>query len=184
MLYASSMKSLLANNLSSRPCLCLDSMSSGSFNVKGNIASYLYEDIAKRRQFKKRESVNLSTPFVDAWYGRRHLSLKISSHMARGRSRKRRRPWAQRLTIVGEVGGQYEDTFIDVKKVSQVSWFTQLCITEINFLPGDVDLSFFVVFDKIISVTAGTEIWPLKSSNVDILNGYIVRPTKSTIDIS
>lgn len=67
---------------------------------------------SKRRQLKK---LDLSSSFLDAT----RLSLKM-----RG-SRRRQRP--KGLVIVDELGGQYEDTFNDVKK-QIINFFTEKAV--------------------------------------------------------
>ncbi|KAA8515678.1 hypothetical protein F0562_018711 [Nyssa sinensis] len=89
------------------PRLCLDPISSSSLNIKNN-------GVGKKRQWKKPGSVDLSSSFLDAWYDWRS-STKTLSHIAYGCSRKQRRFWNHGI-VVDELGGQYEETFNDVKK--------------------------------------------------------------------
>lgn len=67
---------------------------------------------SKRRQLKK---LDLSSSFLDAT----RLSLKMHG------SRRRQRP--KGLVIVDELGGQYEDTFNDVKK-QIINFFTEKAV--------------------------------------------------------
>lgn len=77
-------------------CLCPDSMSS---SIKGN-----YKNVGKLKMMHLSNSNLL-------------LSAKNLSGCSRnGSSRKRQK--LQGLIVVDELGGQYEDTFNDVKKVS------------------------------------------------------------------
>uniref|UniRef100_A0A5B7BYM1 Chaperonin-like RbcX protein n=1 Tax=Davidia involucrata TaxID=16924 RepID=A0A5B7BYM1_DAVIN len=96
------------------PCLCLDPISSSSLNIKNNGELGLSKNlIGKKRQLKKPSSVDLSSSFLDAWYDWRS-STKMLSHIAYGCSRKQRK--FRNHGIVDELGGQYEDSFNDVKK--------------------------------------------------------------------
>ncbi|CAA3029894.1 Hypothetical predicted protein [Olea europaea subsp. europaea] len=90
------------------PFLCLDSLSSSSLNVKGNLE--LDKKLRRRKHLKK---VNLSTSFLDAWYEWRLSAKMLSFYTFKSNSRKKRR--LHSLTVVNELGGQYEDTFNDVK---------------------------------------------------------------------
>ncbi|KAK6120817.1 hypothetical protein DH2020_045445 [Rehmannia glutinosa] len=111
------------DSLSSCPCLCLHSTMSSStrLNIKTNGAnSYYYNNFGKRRQLKKVGIViNLSSPFLDAW---QEWRLSATKMLLNGFSRKRRQIY-QGLIVVDNLGGQYEDTFNDVK-TELINYFT------------------------------------------------------------
>ncbi|KAK6143159.1 hypothetical protein DH2020_023507 [Rehmannia glutinosa] len=111
------------DSLSSCPCLCLHSTMSSStrLNIKTNGAnSYYYNNLGKRRQLKKVGIVmKLGSPFLDAWQEWRLSATKMLSN---GCSRKRRQKF-QGLIVVDNLGGQYEDTFNDVK-MELINYFT------------------------------------------------------------
>ncbi|KAI3448889.1 hypothetical protein Pfo_005554 [Paulownia fortunei] len=117
---ATSVKSF-TDSLSSCPCLCLDSMSSSRLNIKGNAVSYFYKNVGKRRQLKKLRMVKLSSSFLDAWHEWRLSAKMLSCCTTNGCSRKRQK--LQGLIVVDELGGQYEDTFNDVK-MEIINYFT------------------------------------------------------------
>lgn len=89
--------------LSSCPCLCLDSSMSASF--RGNsVSNYYSKNVGKRKQHQQQRVMHLSNSFLDSPWPK---TVSRSSSL-----RKRR------LIVVDELGGQYEDTFNDVKMVS------------------------------------------------------------------
>lgn len=104
--------------LYSCPYLCLDSLSLSNLNVKSSGDSGLYRNLIAKKQLWRPGSLDLSSSFIDAWYEWR-LSTKMLSHIANRCSRKQRK-LGNHLSIVDELGGQYEDTFNDVKKVSKL----------------------------------------------------------------
>ncbi|KAK2992339.1 hypothetical protein RJ640_015427, partial [Escallonia rubra] len=87
---------------SSCPCLCFDQ---GSLHVKVHSTR---EVGRSRRPLKKQ--LNLSSSFLDSWYQWR-LSATSDPCSKAACSRKRFR----KLSVVGELGGQYEEIFNDVK---------------------------------------------------------------------
>ncbi|KAL8542283.1 hypothetical protein ACS0TY_003230 [Phlomoides rotata] len=91
-------------------CPCLSMSSTSSLIIKGNAVSNFQKNVGKRMQLKM---VDLSTSFLDS-------SAKMLSYIKsrNGCSRKR-----QRLIVVGELGGQYDDTFNDVK-AELINYFT------------------------------------------------------------
>ncbi|KAL3537437.1 hypothetical protein ACH5RR_000803 [Cinchona calisaya] len=86
------------------PCLCLDSMVS---SVKSKMDLVLYKDLSRRRNMKKLKSVDLSSSFLDT------RSTKRFSCGVQGCSKKKKK--LHNLSIVDELGGQYEEGFDDVK---------------------------------------------------------------------
>ncbi|CAK9167655.1 unnamed protein product [Ilex paraguariensis] len=102
------------------PCLFQVSISSSRLNMKRNGNLGLYKNSMDRRQLNKLRSVDLNSSFLDSWYEWR-LSTKILSCIAYGCARKQRK--FQYLSVVDELGGQYEDTFNDVK-TQMINYFT------------------------------------------------------------
>lgn len=91
------------------PCLCLDSMASNSLSVMTNMDMVVHKDVGRGKVLKLK-SLDLRSSFLDKWSARR---LAIG---ANGYSRKKKK--VKHLRIVGNLGGQYEDGFDDVKNVS------------------------------------------------------------------
>ncbi|XP_074310571.1 chaperonin-like RbcX protein 2, chloroplastic [Silene latifolia] len=87
------------------PCLCLDAMSSSGMNLKGG---------KKKSRRRNVGSLELGSSFVDQ--GKELLSV-----MNMRCSKKQRK--ARSFVIVNELGGQYEDTFEDVK-TQMLNYFT------------------------------------------------------------
>ncbi|KAK7371871.1 hypothetical protein VNO80_05237 [Phaseolus coccineus] len=86
----------------SSPCLCVEALSTtNSASVVCNSLSLTL----KRKHLLRRGTMKLSTSFLDTHSV--NTSLKKQS-----RHKKR----TKTLTVVNELGGQYEDTFHDVKK--------------------------------------------------------------------
>ena len=89
------------------PCLCLDTISSCSMNLKrGGDVRFRRKSLGKR-QYSQIGSLELSNSFVG--------SGKESLHVVHRGLRMQRK--VHRSMIVNELGGQYEDTFKDVKMV-------------------------------------------------------------------
>ncbi|KAF8009211.1 hypothetical protein BT93_J0257 [Corymbia citriodora subsp. variegata] len=86
------------------PCLCL---------VDSNSMA--------RKQFSRVSS--LGSSFLDSWHDRRAEAKALSTSALRRSSRKRQHKERGRLVVVGELGGQYEDTFEDVK-TQMLNYFT------------------------------------------------------------
>ena len=103
------------------PYFFSDSLSSSNLNVKssGSGDLGLYRNLIAKKQLWRPGSLDLSSSFIDAWYEWR-LSTKMLSHIAYRCSRKHRK-LGNHLSIVDELGGQYEDNFNDVKKVTKSS---------------------------------------------------------------
>lgn len=97
------------------PCLCLDALPT---SVKGGGELVLRRNSSVKRKKVKvaARSLELGSSFVDTWDDWR-LSSKVISNMVNRSSRKRKQRRDRRPVIVNEVGGQYEDSFEDVKTV-------------------------------------------------------------------
>lgn len=95
------------------PCLCLDTISSSSMNLKsGGDVRFRRQSLGKR-QYRQIGSLELSKSFV----GSGKESLRVVN---RGLRMQRK---VHRSMIVNELGGQYEDTFKDVK-MQLLNYFT------------------------------------------------------------
>ncbi|ESR59363.1 hypothetical protein CICLE_v10016574mg [Citrus x clementina] len=103
------------------PCLCLDALPT---SVKGGGELVLRRNSSVKRKKVKvaARSLELGSSFVDSWDDWR-LSSKVISNMVNRSSRKQKQRRDRRPVIVNEVGGQYEDSFEDVKKQIQ-NYFT------------------------------------------------------------
>lgn len=97
--------------------LCLDSLSLSNLHAKSSGDSVLCRNLISKKQLGWPGSPDLRSPFIYAWYEWR-LSTKMFSHIA-SRCSRRQRKLGNHFSIVDELGGQYEDTFNDVKKVSE-----------------------------------------------------------------
>ncbi|KAK9221038.1 hypothetical protein WN944_009462 [Citrus x changshan-huyou] len=95
------------------PCLCLDALPT---SVKGGGELVLRRNSSVKRKKVKvaARSLELGSSFVDSWDDWR-LSSKVISNMVNRSSMKQKQRRDRRLVIVNEVGGQYEDSFEDVK---------------------------------------------------------------------
>lgn len=96
----------------SSPCLCLDALPSCNLS-RGDSVSHRNSSSTSlcRRQIKTPGSLELSSSFLD----RRGLS-KGQRGIFRS-LKKQQRPKKRSFTVVSELGGQYEETFEDVKSV-------------------------------------------------------------------
>ncbi|KDP22095.1 hypothetical protein JCGZ_25926 [Jatropha curcas] len=101
------------------PCLCLDALPTSTMNLKHSGELVLQRNSMKRKQLKRPGSLELGSSFVDSWYDWR-LSTKAISGIVNKSRRKQRKDW--RL-VVNELGGQYEDSFEDVK-MQILNYFT------------------------------------------------------------
>lgn len=103
------------------PCLCLDALPT---SVKGGGELVLRRNSSVKRKKVKvaARSLELGSSFVDSWDDWR-LSSKMISNMVNRSSMKQKQRRDRRLVIVNEVGGQYEDSFEDVKTQIQ-NYFT------------------------------------------------------------
>lgn len=94
------------------PCLCLDALPSTNMNLKSGGDLVFHRNSMSRKRLGKVGSVELRSSFIDS--GRElRLSRKALSGIVNRSSRKQRKD--RRFVIVNELGGQYEDTFEDVK---------------------------------------------------------------------
>ncbi|KAK7832541.1 chaperonin-like RbcX protein 2, chloroplastic [Quercus suber] len=94
------------------PCLCLDALPSTNMNLKSGGDLVFHRNSMSRKRLGKLGSVELRSSFIDS--GRElRLSRKALSGIVNRSSRKQRKD--RRFVIVNELGGQYEDTFEDVK---------------------------------------------------------------------
>lgn len=94
------------------PCLCLDALPSTNMNLKSGGDLVFHRNSVSRKRLGKLGSVELRSSFIDS--GRElRLSRKALSGIVNRSSRKQRKD--RRFVIVNELGGQYEDSFEDVK---------------------------------------------------------------------
>jgi len=94
------------------PCLCVDALPTTNMNLKigcGDVV--LWKNLVGKKHLEKRggRTMGLSSSFTDPG---REWRVKFSKSCKKQRSEDRR------FTIVSELGGQYEDTFEDVKTVT------------------------------------------------------------------
>lgn len=92
------------------PCLCVDALPTTSVNLKSG-GDVLCKNLMGRKHNLVKHgggTMKLSSSFVDPG---REWRLFVSKSCKRQRKDRR-------VTIVNELGGQYEDTFEDVKAVT------------------------------------------------------------------
>lgn len=89
------------------PCLCLDALPTTNMNLKSGGG-----DLVLQRNSIKSKHMARSTRLVELSSCFSRHDWRVSSRVS---SRKHRRD--RRLVVVSELGGQYEDTFEDVKLV-------------------------------------------------------------------
>ena len=97
------------------PCLCVDALPTTSVNLKSG-GDVLYKNLMGRKHNLVKHgggTMKLSSSFVDPG---REWRLFVSKSCKRQRKDRR-------VTIVNELGGQYEDTFEDVK-AQMLNYFT------------------------------------------------------------
>lgn len=100
------------------PCLCVDALPTTNMNLKigcGDVV--LWKNLMGKKHLEKRgggRTMGLSSSFTDPG---KEWRVKFS------RSCKKQRSNDRRVTIVSELGGQYEDTFEDVK-TQMLNYFT------------------------------------------------------------
>lgn len=100
------------------PCLCLDALPTANMNLKtGGDLVLQRNSMGKKHTLKLPGSLELSTSFIDSGHDR-GLSVKTLPGVANRSFRKQRK--IRRLRIAGELGGQYEDSFEDVKLVTTI----------------------------------------------------------------
>lgn len=95
------------------PCLCLDALPTTNMNLKSGGG-----DLVLQRNSIKSKHMARSTRLVELSSCFSRHDWRVSSRVS---SRKQRRD--RRLVVVSELGGQYEDTFEDVKLQIQ-NYFT------------------------------------------------------------
>lgn len=98
------------------PCLCLDALPTGVKAGGGELV--LRRNSVKRKKVSRSgggKSLELGSSFVHSWYDWRVSSKVISSKVDRSLGKQQRKD--QRFLIVSELGGQYEESFEDVKMV-------------------------------------------------------------------
>ncbi|OVA19407.1 Chaperonin-like RbcX [Macleaya cordata] len=98
-----------------RPCLCLDTHSSINMSFKSSGDLGFYRNLVGRKQLRSSGQLELSSSFVDAWHEWR-LSAKVLSGFVNQYCSRKQRKVQRGLVIVNELGGQYEDSFDDVKR--------------------------------------------------------------------
>lgn len=103
------------------PCLCLYSLSSPSLKIKSNGELGVRKNLLGQKELWKKGSLDLSSTFIDTWYWPRLSGKRISS-IVNSYSRKQRKI-QKTFKVVDELGGQYEDTFNDVK-LQIINFFT------------------------------------------------------------
>lgn len=101
------------------PCLCLDALPTSNMNLKNSGELVLQRNSMKRRQLNRPGALELGSSFVGSWHDWRLSSKAISGIVSAKSSRKQRKD--RRLVVVCELGGQYEDSFGDVKRVKMTS---------------------------------------------------------------
>lgn len=87
------------------PCLCVDALPTTTLNFKS----------VGKHAVKPAGSLDLSSSFIDSGHDRRLSVTKALPGIVSRSSRKQKKN--RRLRIVNELGGQYEDSFEDVKLV-------------------------------------------------------------------
>ncbi|XP_011025534.1 PREDICTED: uncharacterized protein LOC105126381 [Populus euphratica] len=102
------------------PCLCLDALPTTNNGLKSSGDLVLQRSSMKRKQLTRPGSLELGSSFVDSWHDWR-LSSKAISGIVSKSSRKQRKD--RGLVVVNELGGQYEDSFEDVK-MQLINYFT------------------------------------------------------------
>ncbi|KAL4295959.1 hypothetical protein GQ457_12G026050 [Hibiscus cannabinus] len=88
------------------PCLCLDALPSTNINLK------------RKHTAARPGSLELGSSFVDTW-----PDWRLSSKMILSNKSSRKPTKDRRLVVVNNLGGQYEDTFGDVK-TQLLNYFT------------------------------------------------------------
>ncbi|WJX37350.1 hypothetical protein P8452_25118 [Trifolium repens] len=99
------------------PCLCVDALPTTTVNLKSGVGDVvLWKNMmGKKHPMRRRgRSMELSSSFTDPG---KEWRVKFS------KSCKKQKSDDRRFTIVNELGGQYEDTFEDVK-TQMLNYFT------------------------------------------------------------
>ncbi|XP_022754250.1 chaperonin-like RbcX protein 2, chloroplastic [Durio zibethinus] len=105
------------------PCLCLDALPSTNMNLKSGGLLVLRRNSIKRKHTAARPGsiLELGSSFVDSWRHSR-LSSKMIPGIVNKSSKKMQRK-DRRLVVFNNLGGQYEDSFEDVK-TQLLNYFT------------------------------------------------------------
>ncbi|XP_054818463.1 chaperonin-like RbcX protein 2, chloroplastic [Prosopis cineraria] len=94
------------------PCLCVDALPTTSVNLKsGDVI--LWRNPTEKKQIVKSGAMDLRSSFIDPGREWRLCVTKSCKKQRKGR----------KLAVVNELGGQYEDTFGDVK-MQLLNYFT------------------------------------------------------------
>ncbi len=96
------------------PCLCVDALPTTSFNLMSGGDVVTWKSFMGRKHLMRRRTMELSSSFIDPG---REWRLRVSRSYNKKQCRDRR------VNIVNELGGQYEDTFEDVK-TQMLNYFT------------------------------------------------------------
>ncbi|RDY10440.1 Chaperonin-like RbcX protein 2, chloroplastic [Mucuna pruriens] len=97
------------------PCLCVDALPTTSVNLKSGGDAVLCKSLVGRKHLVRRGggTMKLSSSFIDPG---REWRLFVSRNCKRQRKDRR-------VLVVNELGGQYEETFDDVK-TQMLNYFT------------------------------------------------------------
>lgn len=98
------------------PCLCVGTLPTTNMNLKGGGDLVLQRNPnTQKRILKPAGSLELNSSFIDSghdwWFSVKVLREGIVNQSSRKQKKN------QRFRIVNELGGQYEDSFEDVKTV-------------------------------------------------------------------
>lgn len=100
------------------PCLCLDALPTTAMNLKSGGEVVLQRNSMAKKRLVKPGSLELSSSFIDSGHDMR-LSMKALPGIIVNKSMRKRKN--RGFVIVNELGGQYEDSFEDVKAVRNLS---------------------------------------------------------------
>ncbi|KAM1256113.1 hypothetical protein ACFX1Q_030268 [Malus domestica] len=101
------------------PCLCLDALPTTAMNLKSGGEMVLQRNSMAKKHVVKPGSLELGSSFIDFGHDRR-FSMKSLPVTGNRSTRKRKN---RGFVIVNELGGQYEDSFEDVK-TQLLNYFT------------------------------------------------------------
>ncbi|KAM1041055.1 hypothetical protein ACFX13_031021 [Malus domestica] len=101
------------------PCLCLDALPTTAMNLKSGGEMVLQRNSMAKKHVVKPGSLELGSSFIDFGHDRR-FSMKALPVTGNRSTRKRKN---RGFVIVNELGGQYEDSFEDVK-TQLLNYFT------------------------------------------------------------
>ncbi|ONI13853.1 hypothetical protein PRUPE_4G249500 [Prunus persica] len=102
------------------PCLCLDALPTTAMNLKSGGELVLQRNSMAKKRLVKPGSLELSSSFIDSGHDMR-LSMKALPGIIVNKSMRKRKN--RGFVIVNELGGQYEDSFEDVK-AQMLNYFT------------------------------------------------------------